>query len=61
MTFKSYRRREFFAQESGLYVDGILKDHPTYEPINPEKIDREQRFVIGKHSGRHAVKKKLKE
>jgi len=50
-----------FAHEAGIHVDGMLKDPSTYEPINPEKIGRERRFVVGKHSGRHAVKNKLKE
>lgn len=50
-----------FAHEAGIHVDGMLKDPSTYEPIAPEKIGRERRFVVGKHSGRHAIENKLKE
>ncbi len=50
-----------FAHEAGIHVDGILKDSSTYEPIDPHKIGRERRFVVGKHSGKHAIENKLKE
>jgi len=50
-----------FAHEAGIHVDGILKDPSTYEPIDPHKIGRERRFVVGKHSGIHAIENKLKE
>jgi len=50
-----------FAHEAGIHVDGILKDPSTYEPIDPHKIGRERKFVVGKHSGKHAVEYKLKE
>jgi len=50
-----------FAHEAGIHVDGILKDPSTYEPIDPHKIGRKRRFVVGKHSGKHAIKNKLKE
>ncbi len=50
-----------FAHEAGIHVDGILKDPSTYEPIDPKRIGRERCFVVGKHSGRHAIKNKLKE
>jgi len=50
-----------FAHEAGIHVDGMLKDSSTYEPIAPEKIGRERKFVVGKHSGRRAIENKLKE
>ncbi len=50
-----------FAHEAGIHVDGILKDPSTYEPIDPHKIGRKRRFVVGKHSGKHAIKNKLME
>ena len=50
-----------FAHEAGIHVDGILKDPSTYEPIDPHTIGRERRFVVGKHSGKHAIENKLKE
>ncbi|KAM5577473.1 hypothetical protein ABKV19_008026 [Rosa sericea] len=54
-----------FAHESGIHQDGMLKDKRTYEIISPEDIgyDRsnEAGIVLGKLSGRHAVKKQLEE
>ncbi|KAL6220006.1 hypothetical protein ACLB2K_007764 [Fragaria x ananassa] len=54
-----------FAHESGIHQDGMLKDKRTYEIISPEDIgyDRsnEAGIVLGKLSGRHAVKKQLEQ
>lgn len=50
-----------FTHEAGIHVNGIMKDPSTYEPIDPERIGRKRRFVIGKHSGKHAIEKKLME
>ncbi len=50
-----------FLHESGIHVDGILKEARTYEPFNPETIGRKRQFVIGKHSGSKAIKLKLDE
>jgi len=49
-----------FAHESGIHQDGILKMRKTYEIIDPKKIGMESHeLVLGKHSGRHAFKKKM--
>jgi len=49
-----------FAHESGIHQDGLLKMRQTYEIIDPKRIGRESHdLVLGKHSGRHAFKKKL--
>jgi len=40
-----------YTHESGIHVDGIMKDASTYEPINPEDVGRKRQLVIGKHSG----------
>ena len=50
-----------FAHESGIHQDGVLKERSTYEIMNPEKLGVESRIVLGKHSGRHALSKKLRE
>lgn len=44
-----------FTHESGLHVDGLLKDPRTYEGFDPAEVGRERRTVLGKHSGSHAV------
>ncbi|MBM4424832.1 MAG: 2-isopropylmalate synthase [Chloroflexi bacterium] len=51
-----------FAHEAGIHQDGMLKHHQTYEIMRPETVGVTQtRLVLGKHSGRHALKKRLAE
>ena len=51
-----------FAHESGIHQDGMLKNAETYEIMRPEDIGlTKSNLVMGKHSGRHAFKAKLKE
>ena len=51
-----------FAHESGIHQDGVLKNPETYEIMTPESIGRTRTdLVLGKHSGRAAVKSKLEE
>jgi len=50
-----------FSHESGIHQDGVLKKRTTYEVIDPKKVGfGESRIVLGKLSGRHAFKEKLK-
>jgi 2-isopropylmalate synthase len=49
-----------FAHEAGIHQDGMLKHAGTYEIMTPESVGLTQsNLVLGKHSGRHAFKKKL--
>ena len=49
-----------FAHEAGIHQDGMLKNHLTYEIMLPETVGVLQtRLVLGKHSGRHALKERL--
>ena len=51
-----------FAHESGIHQDGMLKNAQTYEIMTPESVGlTESKLVLGKHSGRHAFRAKLKE
>ncbi|PQD96333.1 2-isopropylmalate synthase [Pradoshia eiseniae] len=51
-----------FAHESGIHQDGVLKEKTTYEIIEPETVGLSSNsMVIGKHSGRHAFRTKIKE
>ncbi|USZ69200.1 2-isopropylmalate synthase [Halorussus salilacus] len=50
-----------FAHESGIHTDGTLKDEAMYEPYPPEKVGRERRLVLGKHTGRAGAKAALAE
>jgi len=47
---------DIFAHESGVHVDGILKNPLTYEPFAPQEVGLERAIVIGKHSGSHAIR-----
>ena len=54
--------RNAFAHESGIHQDGMLKNAQTYEIMTPESVGvSKSSLVMGKHSGRHAFKEKLKE
>jgi 2-isopropylmalate synthase len=49
--------RNAFAHEAGIHQDGFLKERTTYEIIDPKTVGvPESRLVLGKHSGRHALK-----
>jgi 2-isopropylmalate synthase len=46
-----------FAHEAGIHQDGYLKERSTYEIIDPKTVGvPETKLVLGKHSGRHALK-----
>jgi 2-isopropylmalate synthase len=50
-----------FAHEAGIHQDGVLKNPMTYEIMKPETIGLSaNRLVLGKHSGRHALRSRLK-
>ncbi len=54
--------RNAFRHESGIHQDGMLKDRRTYEILTPDDIGVEQTLlVLGKHSGRHALRQRLSE
>jgi 2-isopropylmalate synthase len=54
--------RNAFAHESGIHQDGMLKNASTYEIMTPESVGvSKTSLVMGKHSGRHAFKEKLRE
>jgi 2-isopropylmalate synthase len=51
-----------FAHEAGIHQDGIIKNPLTYEIISPETVGVPSRsLVLGKHSGRHALRESLRE
>ena len=53
--------RNAFAHEAGIHQDGVIKDRRTYEIMKPEDVGVESTLVLGKHSGRHAVKKQCQD
>jgi homocitrate synthase NifV len=52
---KSIVGASVFTHESGIHVDGLLKDRGNYEAFRPEELGRAHRLVLGKHSGSHGV------
>lgn len=50
-----------FTHESGIHVDGLLKDQRTYQALDPRLLGRTNRIVIGKHSGLASISALLDE
>jgi 2-isopropylmalate synthase len=54
--------RNAFAHEAGIHQDGVLKERTTYEIMDATTVGLEANsIVLGKHSGRHALKQALEE
>jgi len=54
--------RNAFAHEAGIHQDGVLKERTTYEIIDPAAVGvPESRLVLGKHSGRHALRNRCQD
>jgi 2-isopropylmalate synthase len=54
--------RNAFAHESGIHQDGVLKERSTYEIMDPTEVGLDSNsIVLGKHSGRHALRDALSE
>jgi 2-isopropylmalate synthase len=51
-----------FAHESGIHQHGMLRHHSTYEIMRPQDVGLSRTsLVLGKHSGRHALRERVKE
>jgi 2-isopropylmalate synthase len=48
-----------FAHEAGIHQHGMLTHRETYEIMRPEEVGFSSQLVLGKHSGRHALKERL--
>jgi len=54
--------RNAFAHESGIHQDGVLKERTTFEIMDAQSVGLEtNQLVLGKHSGRHALRQALEE
>ncbi|MEB3102312.1 2-isopropylmalate synthase [Ferviditalea candida] len=54
--------RNSFQHEAGIHQDGLLKDRSTYEIMNPDQMGIPRNMIIlGKHSGRHAIRHRVSE
>lgn len=59
--FKPIIGEKIFQVESGIHVDGILKNPANYEAYPPEKVGQKTEFVIGKYSGSNSILMKCEE
>jgi 2-isopropylmalate synthase len=50
-----------FAHESGIHQHGMIKHRGTYEIMHPQDVGAKTSLVLGKHSGRHALRQRLEE
>lgn len=52
-----------FSHESGIHAHGVIKESSTFEPgfITPEMVGHKRRLGLGKHAGKHQVKKMLED
>ncbi|HXV63497.1 MAG TPA: 2-isopropylmalate synthase [Vicinamibacteria bacterium] len=51
-----------FAHEAGIHQHGVIQNRATYEIMKPEDVGLSTNsLVLGKHSGRHALRKRLEE
>ncbi len=50
-----------FDIESGIHVDGVLKNSTNYECVSPQMLGRTRNIILGKHSGRVSVEYKRQE
>jgi 2-isopropylmalate synthase len=54
--------RNAFAHEAGIHQDGVLKERTTYEIMDATEVGLESnQIVLGKHSGRHALRDALEQ
>lgn len=58
---KPFVGKEVFSHESGIHVDGLMKDSGTYEFFSPKDIGRERNVILGKFSGVSSVMYKYNE
>ena len=51
---------DIFTCESGIHIDGIIKNPSNYEPFDPAEVSLRRKFLIGKKAGRSVLRYKLR-
>ncbi|MDY6854204.1 MAG: homoaconitate hydratase [Thermodesulfobacteriota bacterium] len=51
--------KDIFTCESGIHIDGLIKNPSNYEPFNPSEVCLERRLIIGKKAGTNALRYKF--
>lgn len=52
---------KIFQVESGIHIDGILKNQSNYETFPPEMVGQKREIIVGKHSGTNSIRYKAQE
>ncbi len=52
--------KDIFTCESGIHIDGLIKNPSNYEPFDPAEVSLRRKFLIGKKAGRSALRHKLR-
>ncbi len=52
--------KDIFTCETGIHVDGLLKNPLNYEPYEPSEVCLERKLLVGKKTGTNALRHKLK-
>ena len=52
--------KDIFTCESGIHIDGLVKNPSNYEPYDPLEVSLDRKFLIGKKVGTNALQYKLK-
>ncbi len=50
---------DIFTCESGIHIDGLIKDPSNYEPYDPSEVSLDRTFLVGKKAGINALRHKL--
>ncbi|MBW1833494.1 MAG: homoaconitate hydratase [Deltaproteobacteria bacterium] len=51
--------KDIFTCESGIHIDGLIKNPSNYEPFDPAEVSMRRKFLIGKKTGKSALRYKL--
>ncbi len=51
--------KDIFTCDSGIHIDGLVKNPSNYEPYDPTEVSLDRRFLIGKNAGKNALRHKL--
>ena len=50
---------DIFTCESGIHIDGLIKNSSNYEPFDPAEVSLMRKIIIGKKAGENALRHKL--
>ena len=50
---------DIFTCESGIHIDGLIKNPSNYEPFDPAEVSLKRKIIIGKKAGKNALRHKL--